>query len=157
MADLEKLKKVSLFYGLSDQTLTDFKDYFKLLSFDSDHIIFKEDSEGATDGETLDAWAADMDKMYGEVYAGQVDPATAAKVLEISDDIVREEKLTCLMITHNMTDAINLGNRLIMMNEGTIVVDISGDEKKQLTKNDLLQKFADVAGVQEETDSVLLS
>ena len=61
------------------------------------------------------------------------------------------------MITHNMTDAINLGNRLIMMNEGSIVVDISGEEKKKLTKNDLLQKFAEVAGVQEETDSVLLS
>jgi putative ABC transport system ATP-binding protein len=90
-------------------------------------------------------------------HTAALDPATAAKVLEISDNIVREEKLTCLMITHNMTDAINLGNRLIMMNEGTIVVDISGDEKKQLTKNDLLQKFADVAGVQEETDSVLLS
>ena len=73
-------------------------------------------------------------------HTAALDPATAAKVLEISDSIVREEKLTCLMITHNMTDAISLGNRLIMMNE-----------------NDLLQKFADVAGVQEETDSVLLS
>ena len=90
-------------------------------------------------------------------HTAALDPATAAKVLEISDSIVREEKLTCLMITHNMTDAISLGNRLIMMNEGNIVVDISGEDKKKLTKNDLLQKFADVAGVQEETDSVLLS
>ena len=90
-------------------------------------------------------------------HTAALDPATAAKVLEISDSIVREEKLTCLMITHNMTDAISLGNRLIMMNEGNIVVDISGEDKKKLTKNDLLQKFADVAGVQEETDSILLS
>jgi putative ABC transport system ATP-binding protein len=90
-------------------------------------------------------------------HTAALDPATAAKVLEISDSIVRKENLTCLMITHNMSDAINLGDRLIMMNEGSIVVDISGDEKKQLNKNDLLQKFADVAGVQEETDSVLLS
>ncbi len=90
-------------------------------------------------------------------HTAALDPATAAKVLEISDNIVRDEHLTCLMITHNMTDAINLGNRLIMMSEGKIVVDVSGEEKKSLTKNDLLKKFADVAGVQEETDSVLLS
>jgi len=90
-------------------------------------------------------------------HTAALDPATAAKVLEISDRIVRNEKLTCLMITHNMTDAINMGDRLIMMNEGRIVIDVSGEEKRNLTKSELLEKFAEVAGVQEETDSVLLS
>ena len=61
------------------------------------------------------------------------------------------------MITHNMTDAIRHGNRLIMMNEGRIILDIEGEEKKHLTKKDLLDKFALIAGKQEETDAVLLS
>ena len=90
-------------------------------------------------------------------HTAALDPATAAKVLELSDRIVRENGLTAMMITHNMRDAIQHGNRLIMMNEGKIILDIEGKEKQGLTKADLLQKFAEVAGVQEETDSVLLS
>ena len=90
-------------------------------------------------------------------HTAALDPATAAKVLEISDQIVREEKLTALMITHNMTDAIRHGNRLIMMDRGRIVLDISGEDKQKLTKADLLARFAEKSGVQEETDAVLLS
>lgn len=90
-------------------------------------------------------------------HTAALDPATAAKVLELSDRIVRENDLTAMMITHNMKDAINHGNRIIMMNEGRIILDIEGEEKRKLTKADLLQKFAEVAGVQEETDAVLLS
>ena len=78
-------------------------------------------------------------------------------MLELSDKLVSENKLTTLMITHNMKDAIRHGNRLIMMNEGNIILDISGEEKQHLTKQDLLDKFAQVAGKQEETDAVLLS
>ena len=90
-------------------------------------------------------------------HTAALDPATAAKVLELSDTIVAENKLTTMMITHNMSDAISHGNRLIMMNAGKIILDISGEEKKKLTKELLLQKFAEVAGFQEETDEVLLS
>ena len=90
-------------------------------------------------------------------HTAALDPTTAAKVLELSDKLVTENKLTTLMITHNMKDAIRHGNRLIMMNEGNIILDISGEEKKHLTKQDLLDKFAEVAGKQEETDEVLLS
>lgn len=90
-------------------------------------------------------------------HTAALDPATAAKVLELSDRIVRENGLTALMITHNMKDAIAHGNRLIMMNEGRIILDIEGEEKKRLTKADLLEKFAQVSGVQEESDQVLLS
>ena len=90
-------------------------------------------------------------------HTAALDPATAAKVLELSDKIVSDNNLTTLMITHNMTDAIRHGNRLIMMNEGRIILDIEGEEKKHLTKKDLLDKFALIAGKQEETDAVLLS
>ena len=90
-------------------------------------------------------------------HTAALDPATAAKVLELSDRIVAENHLTAMMITHNMRDAIIHGNRLIMMNAGKIILDISGEEKKQLTKEDLLARFAAVAGQQEETDSVVLS
>ena len=90
-------------------------------------------------------------------HTAALDPATAAKVLELSDRIVAENQLTALMITHNMTDAIKHGNRLIMMNEGKIILDISGEEKKQLTKQMLMDKFAELAGTQVESDQVLLS
>ena len=90
-------------------------------------------------------------------HTAALDPTTAAKVLELSDKIVEENGLTAMMITHNMTDAIRHGNRLIMMNEGRIILDIAGEEKKKLTKRDLLERFAALAGVQEETDEVLLS
>ena len=90
-------------------------------------------------------------------HTAALDPATAAKVLELSDKIVEENGLTALMITHNMKDAITHGNRLIMMNEGHIILDIAGEEKKKLTKKDLLDRFAALAGQQEETDAVLLS
>ena len=90
-------------------------------------------------------------------HTAALDPATAAKVLELSDRIVHENQLTAMMITHNMKDAIVHGNRLIMMNEGRIILDIEGEEKKKLTKQDLLEKFAEVAGTQVESDEVLLS
>ena len=90
-------------------------------------------------------------------HTAALDPATAAKVLELSDRIVEENKLTTLMITHNMTDAIHHGNRLIMMNEGKIILDVRGEEKSHLTRRELVDKFAALAGTPLETDSVLLS
>ena len=90
-------------------------------------------------------------------HTAALDPATAAKVLQLSDQIVTENNLTALMITHNMSDAIKHGNRLIMMHQGRIILDISGEDKRRLTKRDLLDRFAALAGVQEETDAVLLS
>ena len=90
-------------------------------------------------------------------HTAALDPATAVKVLEISDKLVKKNNLTCMMITHNMSDAIRYGNRLIMMNEGKIILDISGDEKRAISREELLKKFSEVAGIEEETDSVLLS
>lgn len=90
-------------------------------------------------------------------HTAALDPATAAKVLELSDKIVGEDKLTTLMITHNMTDAIKHGNRLIMMNEGRIILDVSGEEKQHLTRQELVDKFAALSGTQIDSDEVLLS
>ena len=90
-------------------------------------------------------------------HSAALDPATAAKVLELSDRIVSEAHLTALMITHNMSDAIRHGNRLIMMDEGHIILDISGEAKKKLTKRELIDRFAQSAGYQLETDQTLLS
>ena len=90
-------------------------------------------------------------------HTAALDPATAKKVLELSDNIVRENNLTTLMITHNMSDAIRHGNRLIMMNEGQIILDVRGEEKSQLTKRELMEKFTQLSGVTVENDAMLLS
>ncbi|MCD7957811.1 MAG: ABC transporter ATP-binding protein [Lachnospiraceae bacterium] len=89
-------------------------------------------------------------------HTAALDPKTAAKVLEITELIVNRDHLTTLMITHNMKDAITHGNRLIMMNEGKIIIDISGEDKKKLTVKDLLDQFERVSGEQFSNDSALL-
>ena len=90
-------------------------------------------------------------------HTAALDPKTAAKVLEISQKVVEKNRLTTMMITHNMRDAIAFGNRLIMMDEGRIVLDISGDEKKNLTVADLLARFSKASGREETDDKLLLS
>jgi putative ABC transport system ATP-binding protein len=74
-------------------------------------------------------------------HTAALDPKTAAKVLELTDTIIQRDHLTAMMVTHNMKQAIAYGNRLIMMHEGKVVVDVSGEEKKQLSVRDLLEKF----------------
>ena len=90
-------------------------------------------------------------------HTAALDPKTAAKVLELSDRIVAESKLTTMMVTHNMKDAIQHGNRLIMMYDGKIVIDVSGEEKKKLTVPQLLELFNKVSGSDEADDKLLLS
>lgn len=89
-------------------------------------------------------------------HTAALDPKTAAKVLELTDKIVAENHLTTLMVTHNMKDAIAHGNRLIMMNNGKVILNISGEEKKKLTVEDLLQKFEEVSGETFASDKALL-
>ena len=90
-------------------------------------------------------------------HTAALDPKTAAKVLDATDRLVAKENLTTLMITHNMKDAISHGNRLIMMYEGRIVIDVSGEEKKKLTVPQLLDLFSKVSGSDEADDKLLLS
>lgn len=89
-------------------------------------------------------------------HTAALDPKTAAKVLALSDKIIAENHLTAMMVTHNMRDAIVHGNRLIMMNEGQVILDIKGEEKKKLTVEDLLQKFEEVSGEEFSNDKALL-
>ncbi len=90
-------------------------------------------------------------------HTAALDPKTAAKVLALSDKIIAENHLTAMMVTHNMHDAIIHGNRLIMMNNGRIIYDVKGEEKKNLTVEDLLQKFEEASGGALDNDRMLLS
>jgi putative ABC transport system ATP-binding protein len=90
-------------------------------------------------------------------HTAALDPKTAKKVLEITEEIVTRDELTALMVTHNMKDAIRYGNRLIMMHGGNIIFDIEGEEKKNLKVEDLLRKFETVSGDEFANDRMLLS
>ena len=90
-------------------------------------------------------------------HTAALDPKTAEKVLNTTDAIINEHHLTAFMVTHNMKDAIAHGNRLIMMNEGKIIFDVAGEEKKHLTMKDLLDKFAEISGSSIQSDKVLLA
>ena len=89
-------------------------------------------------------------------HTAALDPKTAAKVLTLTEEIIAERNLTALMVTHNMSDAIRLGNRLIMMSGGHIIYDVEGDKKKSLTVPDLLRKFEEASGEEFTNDRMLL-
>ena len=94
----------------------------------------------------------------GYHFVSETDTEVAAKLLgKISDKIIAENQLTAMMVTHNMKDAIRIGNRLIMMNSGRIIYDVSGEEKKNLKVTDLLQKFEETSGEDFANDRMLLS
>lgn len=90
-------------------------------------------------------------------HTAALDPKTASKVLDMTQKIVAKDNITTLMITHNMSDALRIGNRLIMMNNGKIIFDVEGEEKKKLTTADLLEKFKISAGEELDNDRMLLS
>lgn len=90
-------------------------------------------------------------------HTAALDPKTAKKVLDITNKVVTENNLTTLMITHNMKDAIKYGNRLVMMNEGSIIFDVSGEEKQNLHVSDLLAKFEQASGGEFANDRMMLS
>lgn len=90
-------------------------------------------------------------------HTAALDPATAEKVLKLTKDIVAESQITCLMVTHNMHQALELGNRTLMMDSGNIILDVSGEERKNMTVDDLLDQFAQNAGKQLDNDRILLS
>lgn len=89
-------------------------------------------------------------------HTAALDPATSTKVLTLTNEIVTRQHLTAMMVTHNMKDAIDIGNRLIMMYDGHIIYDVEGEAKKQLTVNDLLKKFEEAIGEEFVNDRMLL-
>ena len=90
-------------------------------------------------------------------HTAALDPATAEIVLNLTKEIVERDKITCLMVTHNMQSALDLGNRTIMMDRGKVIYDVSGDERKGLTVPDLLNKFKEAAGEALNNDRMLLT
>ena len=90
-------------------------------------------------------------------HTAALDPKTAKKVLDLTSEIVEEQKLTAMMVTHNMKDAIHMGNRLIMMHEGRIIYDVAGEEKKKLQVEDLLRKFEEASGEEFANDRMMLA
>ncbi len=90
-------------------------------------------------------------------HTAALDPKTAARVMELTEKIVTETKLTTLMITHNMRDAIHYGNRLIMLHEGRVILDISGEEKEKLTVAELLEMFSKASGHEFADDRAILA
>lgn len=89
-------------------------------------------------------------------HTAALDPATSAKVLKLTNEIITKQNLTAMMVTHNMRDAIDVGNRLIMMYNGRIIYDVKGAEKKKLTVEDLLHKFEEASGEEFANDRMLL-
>jgi putative ABC transport system ATP-binding protein len=90
-------------------------------------------------------------------HTAALDPATAEKVLNLTKQIVAQQNITCLMVTHNMHQALDLGNRTLMMDEGRIVLDVSGKEREHMTVDDLLNEFAKCAGKELDNDRILIS
>ena len=90
-------------------------------------------------------------------HTAALDPATAEKVLALTKEIIEEKKISCLMVTHNMQQALTLGNRTLMMADGRIVLDVSGQERAAMQVEDLLRRFAENAGKALDNDRILLS
>ena len=97
------------------------------------------------------------DLLLLDEHTAALDPKTAAKVLELTDRMIAENNLTAMMVTHNMKDAIGMGNRLIMMHEGRVIYDVSGEEKKKLQVSDLLAKFEQASGGELANDRMMLA
>ena len=147
-------------WGITPLERADYKELLRTLDLGlEDRLTSKVGllSGGQRQALTLLMASLKQPKLLLDEHTAALDPKTAAKVLALSDQIVQENRLTTLMITHNMKDAIAHGNRLIMMDAGRVVVDISGEEKKKLTVPDLLALFSSASGSTEANDKLLLS
>ena len=156
-----KGKPYNLGKGVNKAKIEQYKELLKKLNLGLEDKLYTQ--VGSLSGGQRQALALLMSTMTPieflilDEHTAALDLKTADLILELTDQIVKEKKVTTIMVTHNLRYAVEYGNRLIMMNEGHIILDISGEEKKKLTKKDLLDRFAALAGQQEETDSVLLS
>lgn len=154
-------KSRSLRVGITKQEREEYKELLKILDLGlEDRLTSKVGLLSGGQRQALTLLMATLQKpklLLLDEHTAALDPKTAAKVLALSDQIVSENHLTTMMVTHNMKDAIQHGNRLIMMYDGRIVIDVSGEEKKKLTVPDLLALFSKVSGSDEADDKLLLS
>lgn len=150
----------SLRPGITKAEREEYKEYLKILDLGLEHrLTAKVGLLSGGQRQALTLLMASLQKpklLLLDEHTAALDPKTAAKVLATTETIVNRDHLTTLMITHNMRDAIVHGNRLIMMMDGNIILDIRGEEKKKLTVEDLLHKFEQVSGEEFANDKALL-
>ena len=154
-------KRRSLHIGITKAEREEYKEQLKILDLGlEDRMTAKVGLLSGGQRQALTLLMATLQKpklLLLDEHTAALDPKTAAKVLDATQKIVEKDHLTTLMITHNMRDAIAYGNRLIMMYNGHIVVDVSGEEKKNLTVEQLLNLFSEASGSDEVDDKLVLS
>ena len=157
---LHRGEKRNLRYGITNKEKELFKQNLSLLNLHlEDRLTSKVGllSGGQRQGLTLlMATIKKPSLLLLDEHTAALDPITARNVLEITDKLVNENHITTIMVTHYMQDAIDYGNRLIMMNDGKIIFDISGEQKKKLKKEDLINKFAQITNSELNNDAMLL-
>ncbi|MGM9550712.1 MAG: ABC transporter ATP-binding protein [Clostridia bacterium] len=158
---LRRGKRRGLGWGITEKEKAQFKEALKTLELGLETRVTSKVgllSGGQRQAVTLLMATLQKPKLLLlDEHTAALDPKTAAKVLELSEMIIEKDNLTALMITHNMKDAIRYGNRLIMMHEGHIIFDVSGEEKKNLTIEELVAKFSTASGEEFANDRALLS
>lgn len=158
---LRRGSRRGLSWGISQKERDDYKVLLKKLDLDLENRIHVK--VGLLSGgqrQALTLLMATLKKprlLLLDEHTSALDPKTAQMVLELSDNIIRENKLTTMMVTHNMRDAIKYGNRLLMMYNGRVILDICNEEKQKLTVEDLLKRFGKISGEDFANDRALLS
>lgn len=154
-------KRRSLLPGITAKERAEYKELLKILDLGlEERLTAKVGLLSGGQRQALTLLMATLKKpklLLLDEHTAALDPKTAKNVLDITEEIVAKENLITVMITHNMADAIRVGNRLIMMHEGQIVVDVKGEEKKKLTIEQLLQMFEASSGSKLTSDKVMLS
>ena len=153
-------KRRSLGWGITKKEKEEFRERLGMLGLGlEDRMTVKAGLLSGGQRQALTLLMAAMNNpklLLLDEHTAALDPKTASKVLEITDRVINENGLTALMVTHNMKDAIAHGNRLIMMNNGRIIYDVKGEEKKSLTVEMLLAKFSEASGEEFASDRALL-
>ena len=151
----------TLRWGITSKEKKDFREMLSILELGlEDRLTAKVGLLSGGQRQALTLLMATIKKpkiLLLDEHTAALDPKTAAKVLEISDKLIADNNLTAMMVTHNMKDAIAHGNRLIMMHEGRVIFDVSGEEKKKLTVDALIEKFSQTSGQEFANDRALLS
>ena len=154
-------KRRTLRAGITSKERKEYRELLKILDLGlEDRLTAKVGLLSGGQRQALTLLMATLNKpkvLLLDEHTAALDPKTAKKVLDITEEIVAKNNLATIMITHNMADAIRVGNRLIMMHEGQIVVDVKGEDKKKLTIEQLLQMFEKSSGSQFTSDKVMLS
>lgn len=154
-------KRRTLRWGVTKTEKEQYREHLKMLNLGlEDRLTSKVGLLSGGQRQAVTLLMASLQKpnlLLLDEHTAALDPKTAAKVLELSDEIINENNLTAMMVTHNMKDAITHGNRLIMMHEGKIIYDVQGEEKKNLHVSDLMAKFEEVSGGEFANDRMILS